>query len=165
MSNPQNQSEAASFRLTGRSVFFIIFGFFVIVILVNAYMAYMAIGTFRGEDTKQSYLQGLHYNQTIEARHHQNELGWRAKLHIENGMIDMAITGRDGTPITGLTLTGVLKHPSETDLDHKLVFVEQSNGHYTAHTGGITGGRHLLTETRAADGTVFKTRNDNLWLK
>ncbi|HHL43976.1 MAG TPA: hypothetical protein ENJ42_10180 [Hellea balneolensis] len=162
----QNTAVSDGKQITGKHVFWTVVGFFFIVGLVNLYMIYQAVGTFRGEDTKQSYLQGLQYNQTLEARKLQNDLHWKAKLTIADHKISIKITKEDGTPIRGLQVSGLLKHPAETELDNALVFQDMGSGVYTAtYDANIKGSRHLLTEARAADGTIFKTRNDELWLK
>ena len=55
-------------KLTGWHVFWIMLGFFGLMFTVNGIFLYHAITSFPGEDVKKSYLQGLDYNSTLDAK-------------------------------------------------------------------------------------------------
>ncbi len=152
--------------ITGKTVFWIMFAFFAVIIVVNLIMVTLAVKTFRGEDETKSYLQGLNYNDTLQQRREQDQLGWRADLKINDHAIILTIVDADHDPVEALTVTGLLKHPAETDLDVKLSFDQDGDGRYVASfPADVHGLRHLYTYARSDDGKTFNTRNDDLWLK
>ena len=100
-------------ELTGKHVLLIVIAIFGVVFAVNGFMVMQAVKTFRGEDTKQSYRQGLAYNETLDMRAQQKALGWRAKIDLNARIISLAIEDKSGMPVRGLTVTGLLKHPTK----------------------------------------------------
>ena len=150
------------FILTGKHVIFIIIGFFSVVFGVNAYMVTQSIKTYRGEDTKQSYRQGLAYNDTLQKRKAQRATGWSADIKISNTQaITLTISDDNATQVRGLTVTGILKHPAETDLDLPLTFTQNPDGSYTAALKNAPAGKwYLTTKAQRSDGLVFDTRNE-----
>ena len=75
MKNPLNP-------LKGWHVLVMILIFFGITIGVNATFITMALRTHPGEDVPRSYMQGLEYNETLENRRIQSELGWTARFNL-----------------------------------------------------------------------------------
>ncbi len=165
------QAKKLAKKLTGKHVLLMICAFFGVIFIVNAIMFYWAFGTFRGEDTKRSYRQGLAYNQTIEKRAAQIASGWHADITINpDHTISLKITNREGAAVRGLSIDGKLKHPAETDLDVPLKFAQAADGGYLARIDkanfGTGSGKQwrILTTTQKSDGTSFKTSNE-IWLK
>ena len=80
-------------------------------------------------------------------------------------VITMTILDTGDIPVRGLSITGLLKHPTETDLDTPLVFTSQADGSYVAALEtSVIGKRFLTTKAATTDGFVFETKNE-LWLK
>ena len=165
------QSKKQARELTGKHVLLMVCAFFGVIFVANAIMFYWAFGTFRGEDTKRSYRQGLAYNQTIEKRAAQIAGGWTADITINpDNTLSLKITDRDGKIIGGLKISGRLKHPAETDLDVELKFTQAADGSYVARLDkaqfGAGSGKlwRMLTSAQKPDGTSFNTSNE-IWLK
>ncbi len=157
--------DKSEFTLTGRHIVMTLIVFFGIIFSVNGLFLYKSISSFPGEDIKQSYRQGLAYNETLESRAAQRASGWRADLAIDGLVITMTILDTGDIPVRGLSITGLLKHPTETDLDTPLVFTSQADGSYVAALEtSVIGKRFLTTKAATTDGFVFETKNE-LWLK
>ncbi len=158
-------------RLTGRHVIYWVIGFFAVIFIANGFFVYYAVGTFRGEVSMHPYQQGINYNQTLAERRAQAASGWTAEIDLESGQIVLNIKNKAGENVPGLKVSGILKHPTETDLDIPLAFAPGQNTSYIAHIGtqayGKTSpGKEWILETVAIkpDGSSFRTRNE-LWLK
>ncbi len=152
--------------LTGRHVIFICIGIFTVVGGVNAYMVMQSVKTFRGEDVKGSYRQGLAYNETLDKRTAQRASGWEADISIANdNTLTLSIVDSGNIAVRGLTVTGLLKHPIDTDFDLPVTFANQSDGTYIANVDStMAGKRWLITKAVTTDGFIFETRNE-IWLK
>ena len=71
-----------------------IVGFFVVVIAVNVVMMTLAFSTWPGLSTRNHYLEGLAFNEQLEARRRQDALGWQVDLaaRVEEGRrVDLAL--------------------------------------------------------------------------
>lgn len=137
------------FRITGRHVLFAMFGFFLVIIGVNAVFITLAIKSFPGEQEKKSYLQGLHYNDRLKAREVQGLLGWNAeitKAYLADGraVIEIAFSDKDAAPIYDLAITGVLSRSVDDDQDQALVFSAAGAGRYFSEADNIGSGVWML---------------------
>ena len=143
-----------SFELSGRHVLIAMLAFFGAVIAVNVAFAVIAVSSFPGEDVRRSYLQGLNYNDTIADRREQAALGWRATAEMRGdgdaARVEVVLRGRDGAPLVGVTVTGELRWPTDSRLDHGLTFQPAGEGRYIAHLGPLHEGNWRL-RARAAD--------------
>ena len=83
--------------------------FFTIIIAVNAIFLTQAVRTFRGEDEPRSYIQGINYNDTLERREAQAELGWTAVSRVGAAGVRLEITDADGQGVTGLMMEARLR--------------------------------------------------------
>jgi nitrogen fixation protein FixH len=116
----------------GWHVLVIISAFFAVTIAVNVVFMTMAFRTHPGEDVARSYMQGVNYNDTLERRREQAELGWTARLNVVDGALLIAVLDPAGGAVDGLSLGGILAHPTDTGLDCPLAFVGQGDGRYSA---------------------------------
>lgn len=160
------EEKQSGFVLTGRHVIFTTLGIFTVVGGVNAFMVTKAVTTFRGEDIKKSFRQGLAYNETLNRRAQQRASGWTANLTtMDDNTIQLAIIDSGEIPVRGLTITGLVKHPTDTGFDIALAFTPLENGSYSAHIETEKRGkRWLVTKAIGDGGFVFETRNE-IWLK
>lgn len=165
MSNEEKTPKTEK-QWTGKTIWFAIIMFFGVIFAANIAMVTLGVRSFPGEDTKQSYRQGLEFNKTIAARNTQTALGWSADITVQDLTIALHLTDRSNQTIRGLRVTGVLKHPAETDKDVTLKFAQSANGSYIASIDKALLGKQwlLLTSAQQADGTIFDTRNE-IWLK
>lgn len=155
-------------ELTGRHVLIMLIGFFGIILAINVYFAFAAVKTFRGEDVPRSYRQGLEYNQTIAARATQNKMGWRVRYNtvsLGEGQSDLiiAISDKNGVPISGLSLSGILRHPTDTKRDLAVNLTEEKSGKYKSTLVIPNGQWTLMAAARNAQQS-FDFQYD-LWVK
>ena len=161
------QEENSGKKWTGWHVFFAVSIFFGVIFAANISMVTLGVKSFPGEDTKQSYRQGIEYNNAIAERKRQAATGWTADIEIKDkSAVILKITDRSGVTIRGLRVTGVFKHPAETDLDYALKFAQAADGTYIAPIDAALFGKQwlLITSAKTTDGTKFDTRNE-IWLK
>lgn len=153
-------------KLTGKHVIMYIIGFFVVIFIANGFFIYFAVNTFRGEDNKQSYRQGVEYNKTIAERRKQMALGWNEAIHITADKMVLTMTNADGKPLSGLNITALFKHPTDLKKDRKLKFAEDLNNNYITNLDADLFGKNwiLIIEAKSANGERFKSRN-KIWLK
>jgi len=153
--------------LTGRHVLLWLFAFFGVVIFTNAIFVTLAVKTLRGEDEEKPYLQGIAFNHTLAERAEQAELGWQAslaarRLPSSDVIIDLRVYSREHAPQSGLTLTGLLRHPVDEHLDRKFAFREVSPGLYQGRAVGLKTGNWDVV-ARSAAGAPFEASR-RLWV-
>ena len=153
---------STGFRITGWHVLAGMIIFFATIIAVNAVFISLALQSFPGEDQRRSYVQGLEYNDVIAQRRAQAALGWTAAVNLAEDRVLIRVTDAEDQPVMGLALTGVLRHPANTDLDHALTFNEARPGVYSAPVEDLTeGGWTLHAEAVDADAPFVLERE--LW--
>ena len=155
MKNPLNP-------LRGWHVLIMIVLFFGVTIGVNATFITLAVRTHPGEDEPKSYLQGLHYNDTLERRQVQAELGWTARINVVDGDLLVEVRDADGAPVSGLILEGAMNHPTDTSRDCPLVFSEARSGLYRVGLPCVDSGEWHLHAVNDGD-APFEMEHD-LWL-
>ncbi|PIW27288.1 MAG: hypothetical protein COW29_11610 [Rhodobacterales bacterium CG15_BIG_FIL_POST_REV_8_21_14_020_59_13] len=136
--------------------------FFAIIIAVNAIFLTQAVRTFRGEDEPRSYIQGINYNDTLERREAQAELGWTAVSRVGAAGVRLEITDADGQGVTGLMMEARLRHPADSGLDIPLSLLGDGPGVYTAGVS-IPAGRWTLVVSTPA-GPPFEMEQE-IWLQ
>jgi nitrogen fixation protein FixH len=155
------------FELRGVHVLAGLLAFFGAIIAVNIVFAVAAVQTFPGEDVRRSYLQGLRYNETLAERQAQSSLGWRAAAGIEaaehGARLQVALRTRDGAPIDGAGLAGVLMWPTDSRLDRALSFVQDGAGHYVADLGDLPDGRWRLRARAETAGGALDFESELTW--
>lgn len=147
--------------LRGWHVLVMIVMFFAVTIGVNATFITLALQTFPGEDVPHSYVQGINYNEVVEARRIQAELGWTARFNTVDGAILLEVADREASPVPGLELTGEMVHP-DTRLACPLVFTEVRPGVYRVAPECQTSGRWRVRASNGGE-TPFEVEYE-LWL-
>ena len=105
--------------------------FFAVVIGVNGVMITIATGTFTGLDTKDHYRKGLAYNENLEGVRKQASLGWVADVSATTEQLAVEFKNKEGAPLVGLTLSGMMTRPTHVDDDQALgAFTEVAPGRY-----------------------------------
>ena len=156
-------------KLTGYHVLFMLLAFFGVMIVVNVIFTVFAVKSFPGEQVEKSYVQGLNYNQTLEARERQAELGWTSQIGVEDdatGEPRLIVIWEDasGNGITQMNVKAVMTRPaSETgQIEHEL----QANGpgRYELALGTLEAGMWNIEITATApDETVVTARKTLSW--
>jgi len=150
-------------EVTGRMVFVWIVGFFAIVALVNAVMIRAAVSTFGGVETENAYQAGLAFEREIAAAAAQDALHWSVQARVAAGTggteLEVIATDAVGRPLTGLTATGRLVHPTDKRVDHVVALREREPGRFNGATESVVGQWALVIEL-SRDGTrMFRSRN------
>jgi nitrogen fixation protein FixH len=115
---------SAAKPLRGHHVLFWLGGFFGLMFLANGIFVYFAVRTFPGEDVRKSYLTGLDYNRTLEARAAQSASGWQATAALEtDGVLGsvparlvVRLTRADGSALETLAVQAELRRTT-TDVE------------------------------------------------
>lgn len=148
--------------LTGWHVLAIIVAFFSVTIGVNIVFISFAVSTHPGEDVPRSYMQGVNYNQTLERRQQQGEMGWQARFNTVDGELLIEVRDRTEDAVTGLMLEGTLVHQADTTRDSELQFEERRSGLYVASLPQDAAGQWRLRARNAGE-LPFEVEQD-LWL-
>lgn len=141
--------------LTGRKVFFIFLAGFGVIIAANLTLAFSALRTFPGLEVKNSYVASQSFD---EERRAQEALGWSVEATLEEGQVEMILTGPDGTPVLPAEISAVLGRTTlaadDMDLDFRRV---GTLWRATLPDDAPMSGNWLLRlEMRATDGTGFR---------
>lgn len=111
-------------------------GGFVVVILVNGALFHFATSTFNGLETARPWQEMNHFNQRLASFRTDREMGWTVDLDAEHRAatldLALAVTDRDGRPVAGLEVDGVLWRPTRAGLDVPLRLAEVAPGRYRA---------------------------------
>ncbi len=158
---------ARSFEVRGWHVLATILAFFATIIAVNVTFAIYAVRSFPGEDVRRSYLQGLHYNDTLAERREQEALGWRASAALRNqsgdAILEVVLSARDAARVNGATLGGELEWPTNSQFDRALTFEPQGDGRYVARLGQMTSGRWRLRATAQRGNDKLDFESELIW--
>ncbi|MBC6441499.1 MAG: FixH family protein [Rhodospirillales bacterium] len=131
-------------------------GGFLVVLLVNLTMIWLAVGSFGGLATGDYYDRGRTYNETLATAEAMAELGWSADVVVERAgdveRITVTAIGRDGSPLPGATVTGRLLRPADEEQDTDVVFVHRGSGVWVAEVPDPAPGLWELRLVIARDG-------------
>lgn len=153
-------TQAKQKELTGRHVLLMLLAFFGVMLAVNAYFTVAAVKTFRGEDVKRSYRQGLDYNQTLQERAQQSELGWAIAANT-NVLADdrveilLSFNNENNRGIGNLEITGLLSHRVDSRFDKDITFQAIGGGRYKAVVDGLEG-PYVLKAVANKDNEAFR---------
>lgn len=143
-------------ELTGKHVLGIAVAAFGLIIVVNIFMAYKAIGTFPGLETDNSYVA----SQTFDAdRAAQEALGWVVEPVYENGYLSLVIRDAQGLPARVAELSAVVGRTTFAGEDVTPEFTYKG-GLFIAPITLEPGAWLIHLEAKAADGTPFRKRMD-----
>ncbi len=121
--------------LRGVHVFWMIFAFFALVIGADTLFIVRAVGTFPGEQVKNSYVLGLDYNREVESRARQEELGWSAEVGIQKGdkpALIVRMANRSREPVTGLDVFASYFVLGAGREERQVALIETRPGEYRA---------------------------------
>jgi len=139
--------------MTGRKFLFIMIGAFSVIIGVNLLLAFKAVETFPGLETKNSYVA----SQTFDAdRAAQLALGWDVKAGVEAGQLRLSFR-KDGVPVEPEIVSAVLGRATNVASDQNPILVFDGND-FTAPVDLAAGNWNLRLVAKSEDGTEFKQR-------
>ncbi len=147
-------------EFTGRHMLIITVGFFAVIVGVNLFMAFKAVGTFSGLEVRNGYVASQQFDRNRAA---QLELGWRAIAGFEGAdQLRLDFTDAEGRFIEAADIAEIkaeIGRPTERLEDQELSFQRAAQGYYLAPITPLRPGKwYLRLEARAADGTLFQQR-------
>jgi len=140
--------------LTGRKVFFITASAFAVIIGVNVTMAFQAVSTFPGLETKNSYVASQSFDADRKA---QLALSWDVSAEVTDDMLRLHILDSNGQPVRVASLDGTLGRSTHTRQDQTPTF-EFDGTAYVAPAKLDPGNWNLRMSAVAEDGTEFHQR-------
>lgn len=109
--------------------------FFAVVFLVNGIMVYVGATTWTGLETKQHYVKGLAYNETLDEVELQKARGWIGALSVKPGAegrltLDFVLRNREERALAGATVTARLVRPTSEGHDLEIRMDDYGRGRY-----------------------------------
>lgn len=140
---------------TGWHMASILVSFFLVVIVVNVYMARAAIGTFGGTVVDNSYVAGQQFDDWEKAARAQQQLGWsvNGKTGADRRILVSAKDAKGET--TGFTATAVALHPLGRLPEQQLSFVMGKDGQLESQQA-LPAGRWQVRLTVARGNDLFR---------
>lgn len=142
--------------LTGRQVFGIATGAFLVMLVPNIVMTVAAVRTFSGLVVPNSYVASQEFDR---ARAAQQALGWTATLRHADGAIRLDIADAQGGTVRPPALEVTLGRPTTTR-DDRLLVLETTPTGYAAAAPLAPGMWRVEIHATAADGTAFHQSRD-----
>lgn len=142
-------------EFTGRHMLAVMIAFFGVIIGVNLTLAWFANNSWSGLIVANGYVASQEFNRSEERIRAQALLGWRAGLAHDGGTLTVTMTARDGTPLPGLALQGILRRPVTAREDVALVFKASGSGAYAAPAMLAKGQWELEVSARDPRGQSF----------
>ena len=149
--------------LRGWHVLVLILLFFGVTIGVNATFVTLALRTHPGEDVPRSYMQGVNYNETLERRRQQAEMGWTARFNMTDDELLIEMRDANDALIPGLVMAGQLIHQADTSQDQVLTFAERRDGLYVAVLPAVESGQWRVRANNTGE-IPFELEQD-IWLQ
>lgn len=107
-----------------------------------------------------AYERGLSYDDVIAGANQQELLGWQVQLSLtaEVNIHQLVVTfrDRDGSPLSGLTVTGRIVRPTNEGQDRALRLKETTAGRYEAALQGLPAGQWDIRVMGALDEQSYR---------
>lgn len=142
------------FTLKGWHVFAGFAGAFSIIIAVNLVLAFSAVKTFPGLETKNSYIASQSFDDRRDA---QEALGWSVAATHKAGLLELKITDAEGQPVEVAALDATVGRATHVQDDVTPEFRFDGEAYFATVPLGA-GNWNIRMEARAEDGTVFQQR-------
>lgn len=140
---------------------------FCVVFAVNGFMAYTAVDSWTGLETKDYFNQGSSYNAILEQRAEQDALGWSADLSYESipvagdpraGVLRLRFTDKNAEAVNGLYIDAIAMRPTHEGYDQPVIFTFRGDGTYAATATLPLPGLWELRYSATRGGELFKMR-------
>ncbi len=149
--------------LTGRRVFVLLLGFFLLIFAVNGVFVYVSLRSHPGTTARDAYREGLEYNRVLERAERQQALGWRAQILEEGGAVRLRVQDVAGAAVVGLAGEVQVGRPASDVEDRKLAAVETVPGSYEATGTPLAAGRwKIVFEMKDGAGRHFRVEDELL---
>lgn len=144
--------------LNGRRVLLIATGAFLFMLVPNVLLAVLAVNTFSGLVTPNSYVASQQFDRLRTA---QIALGWHAELSYRDAVLRVDFTDGEGRIVRPASLVVTLGRPTTMRDDEKLALVDTDTG-MAAEAPLSAGMWRIEIDAVAADGTAFHQSRDLL---
>ncbi len=139
---------------TGWHMLAIFCGCFAVIISVNLALAYSAVKTFPGLETKNSYIA----SQSFDARRaEQQSLGWEVYAEARGGLLILSIKDSEGQPVQAGSLDAVLGRATHVQDDRSPDFSFDGRA-YVARETLAPGNWNIRMKATSLDGVAFEQR-------
>ncbi|MDO5630973.1 MAG: FixH family protein [Paracoccus sp. (in: a-proteobacteria)] len=144
-------------RFTGRHMLGFAVAMFGIIIVVNVFMAFKAVGTFPGLEVPNSYIASQSFDRERAA---QQALGWTVTPAYDGQELTLRVTDETGLPARIASLSATLGRPTHVrdDVTPELSY---DNGVFRAPLHLAPGVWIIHVTATAPDGTEFRQRIDH----
>jgi nitrogen fixation protein FixH len=141
-------------EITGRKVLIGFVSAFGVILTANLTLAFNAISTFPGVETRNSYTASQNFDRKRSA---QLALGWDVSAEIAGGELRLSITDPQGRPVNPAAINATLGKAThvKADMTPDFAFV---NGVHVAPVTAEPGNWNLRMKAVAEDGTPFEQR-------
>ena len=144
-------------ELTGRHVLAITLAGFGVIIAVNLVMAFMAVSTFPGLETPNSYVASQRFDRDRAA---QAALGWTVTPEYDGRELTLRVRDPQGNPARVKSLSATIGRPTHVREDQTPRFIYE-HGLFRAPLTLAPGIWNINLTAEAWDGTVFRQRIDH----
>ncbi|WP_410217894.1 FixH family protein [Paracoccus sp. (in: a-proteobacteria)] len=142
-------------ELKGLHVLAITVAAFGTIIGVNVVMAFAAINSFPGVETRSSYIASQHFQAEREA---QQRLGWQADLHLDGGRLILSLHDHAGAAVAPRALEVMLRRPTHQHADHQPRLEPAGPGEWRAVSDLAPGNWNADVVAQGPDGVAFRQR-------
>ncbi|WP_419904203.1 FixH family protein [Kiloniella sp.] len=148
-------------QFTGRHFLTWILAFFGVIIGMNIVFIYFATNTWTGLFKENAYVDGLNYNQTIEAAEAQKALNWNSTLELtalgNQKAITFQLSDENDVALSAFVVNAKVSRPTLQDYDQTILLAESTRGIYEATVDlPFKGQWHISISATAPDGTPFQ---------
>lgn len=141
-------------ELTGRHVLAITVSAFAVIVGVNLTLAFNAVATFPGLETKNSYVASQSFDADRAA---QEALGWDLAVDYDGAVLRLTIQDANGQPVNPPKLTATLGRATHVSDDSAPDFAFDGSV-LVAPADLARGNWNLRLVAVAEDGTAFRQR-------
>lgn len=141
-------------EITGRKVLIGFVSAFGVILTANLTLAFNAVSTFPGIETRNSYTASQNFDRKRAA---QLALGWDVTAEIVGDELLLSITDAQGRPVRPAELNAILGKATHVKADTKPAF-DYVNGIHVAPVTAGPGNWNLRMKAVAEDGTPFEQR-------
>nr|WP_111297947.1 FixH family protein [Paracoccus saliphilus] len=142
-------------ELKGVHVLAITLAAFGTIIAVNLVMAFNAISSFPGVETRSSYIASQHFQADRDA---QQRLDWHADLRVEGDHLMLSLRDGAGAAVAPGALQLMLRRPTHQRADQQPRLVPEGPGQWRITADLAPGNWNADLTAAAVDGTAFRQR-------
>ncbi len=135
-----------------------------VVFVANGALIYFAARSWTGMAVEHPYEDGVGYNRALAAEARQDALGWtveaRLTRHDGDAALDVTVAGRDGRPLSGLSLKAKLERPVGQPETQRVELRPHDGGIYSAAVAALPRGQWEaeITASRGAERMLVSRR-------